>query len=310
MNIDLRAAAVEYLAARRARGYLSRDHAWLISSFLDGLAAPNATTITRANVLAFATAPIGTGRAWQAFRMSTIRGFAAYVHGLDPDIAEVIPDRLIPATYARRIPYLYSAAQISDLMTRSAALLPPLLGVTMAAFIGLIAATGMRGGEAIALDSEDFLPAQALLTVTGKYGRQRVLPLHPTTVAALITYRQVRATMTPTPVQGPFFVGATGKRLNHSSAQDAFRLIADACDLPTNPGTRPPRLHDLRHSFAVNSLIDAHRQGVDIDARIAVLATYLGHVNPLNTYWYLSASAELMTLVSDRITAYRQGRRP
>lgn len=244
MSIDLRAAAVEYLQARRARGYLSRDHAWLISSFLDGLAVQNATTITRANVLAFATAPIGTGRAWQAFRMLTIRGFAAYVHGLDPDVAEVIPEGLIPATYARRIPYLYSAAQISDLMTRSAALLPPLLGVTMAAFIGLIAATGMRGGEAIVLDSEDFLPAQALVTVTGKYGRQRVLPLHPTTVAALITYRQVRATMTPTPVQGPFFVGATGKRLNHSSAQNAFRLVADACDLPTNPGTRPPRLHD------------------------------------------------------------------
>ncbi|MGH3780223.1 MAG: tyrosine-type recombinase/integrase, partial [Pseudonocardiaceae bacterium] len=298
-----RAAAVEYLRARRARGYLSRDHAWLISSFLDGLAAQNATTITRATVLAFATAPIGTSRAWQAFRMSTIRGFAAHVHGLDPDAAEVIPDRLIPATYARRIPYLYSATQISDLMTRSAALLPPLLGVTMATFIGLIAATGMRSGEAIALDSEDFLPAQTLLTVTGKYGRQRLLPLHPTTVAALITYQQVRATMTPTPIPGPFFVGATGKRLNHNSAQNAFRLVADACDLPTNPGTRPPRLHDLRHSFAVNSLIDAHRHGVDIDARIAVHATYLGHVNPLNTDWYLSASAELRTLVSDRITA-------
>lgn len=178
MSIDLRAGAVEYLQARRARGYLSRDHAWLISSFLDGLVAQNLTTITRAGVLAFATAPIGTGRAWQAFRLSTIRGFAAYVHGLDPDVAEVIPEGLIPARYARRIPYLYSATQISDLMTRSAALLPPLLGVTMAAFIGLIAATGMRGGEAIALDSEDFLPAPALLTVTGKYGRQRLLPLH------------------------------------------------------------------------------------------------------------------------------------
>jgi integrase len=310
MSIDLRAAAVEYLRARRARGYLLTDHEWLISSFLDGLAAHKATTITRDNVVAFATAPTGTGRAWQAFRLSTIRGFATYVHGLDPDAAEVIPARLIPATYARRIPYLYSAAQIRDLMTRSTVLLPPPLNVTMTAFIGLIAATGMRRGEAIALNSDDFDADRGLLTVTGKYGRQRVLPLHPSTVTALTTYRQTRAEMTPTPVDGPFFVGSTGKRLRHTSADAAFRLVTDACDLPTTPGARPPRIHDLRHTFAVNSLIDAHRQGADVDARIALLATYLGHVNPLNTYWYLTISAELMALVSDRITAYRQGQRP
>jgi integrase/recombinase XerD len=247
VSIDLRAAAAEYLQARRARGYLSTDHVWLISSFLDGLAAQHAPAITRANVLAFATAPTGTGRAWQALRMSIIRRFAAYVHGLDPEAAQVIPDRLIPATYLRRVPYLYSAEQISTLMTRSTVLLAPLLGVTMTAFIGLIAATGMRGGEAIALNSEDFAPDQGLLTVTGKYGRQRVLPLHPSTVAAVTAYRQARAAMTPAPVAGPLFVGATGKRLNHTSAQKMFRSVANACDLPANPGTRPPRIHDLRH---------------------------------------------------------------
>lgn len=308
MSIDLRAAAVEYLQARRARGHRLARHEGLISSFLDGLAAQNATTITRDNAVAFATAPAGTGRAWQAFRLSTIRGFAAYVHGLDPDAAQLIPSRLLPASYARRIPYLYSPAQISDLMTRSTALLPPLMGVTMTAFIGLIAVTGLRGGEAIVLDVDDFDAGQGLLRVTGKYGRERVLPLHPSTVTALTTYRQARAGMTPTPVDGPFFVGATGRRLRHASAQKMFRLVVDACDLPTSPGARPPRIHDLRHTFAVNSLIDAHRDGVDVDARIAVLATYLGHVNPLNTYWYLTASAELMALVSDRITAHRQAR--
>ncbi len=168
----------------------------MISSFLDGL-AQNATTITRENVVAFATAPAGTGRAWQAFRLSTIRGFAAYVHGLDPEAAEVIPGRLLPAMYTRRIPYLYSAAQIRDLLTTSTVLLPLPLNLTMTAFLGLIAATGMRAGEAIALDSDDFDADQGLLTVTGKYGRQRVLPLHPSTVAALTAYRQARAAMTP-----------------------------------------------------------------------------------------------------------------
>jgi integrase len=247
MSIDLRAAADEYLQGRRARGHRLARHGRLISSFLDGLAAQDATTITRDNVLVFATAPAGTSRAWQAFRMSTIRGFAAYVHGLDPDAAELIPGRLIPATYVRRVPYLYSPALIRDLMTRSTMLLAPLLGVTMTALIGLIASTGIRSGEAIALNSEDLAPEQGLLTVTGKYGRQRILPLHPSTVTALTAYRQARAGMTPTPVDGPFFVGATGKRLNHTSVHAAFRRVADACDLPTSPGARPPRIHDLRH---------------------------------------------------------------
>lgn len=308
MSIDLRAAAGEYLQARRARGHALTAHGQLISSFLDGLAARRLTTITRVDVLAFAIAPAGATRIWHARRMAIIRGFAAYVHGRDPDAAEVIPDGLLPATYTRRVPYLYSPEQISDLMTTATVLLPPLMGVTMTAFIGLIAATGVRSGEAAAMDSDDLDPDQGLLTVTGKYRRQRVLPLHPTTVTALITYRQVRAAMTPAPVAGPFFVGATGRRLNHVKARAAFRRVADACDLPVVPRTGPPRLHDLRHTFAVNSLIDAHRQGVDIDARIAALATYLGHVNPLNTYWYLTASAALMALVSDRITAHRRQR--
>lgn len=157
----------------------------------------------------------------------------------------MIPDRLIPATYTRRIPYLYSAAQISDLMTRSAALLPPLLGVTMAAFIGLIAATGLRGGEAIALDSEDFLPAQALLTVTGKYGRQRVLPLHPTTVAALITYRQVRATMTP----HPYKARSSSAPPANGSTTAAPKTRSDWSPTPaTCPPTPGPGPHDYMTS--------------------------------------------------------------
>lgn len=310
MSIDLRAAAAAYLQARRARGYRLRGHDRLIRSFLDGLAAQNRVTITRADVLAFATAPHGVGRAWQALRMSTIRAFAAYVHDLDPQAAELIPGGLVTSRPTRRIPYLYSAEQISELMSRSAALLSPLLGVTLAAFVGLIAATGLRSGEAVALDGEDFLPDQGLLNVTGKYGRERVLPLHPSTVAALLSYLQVRATLSSAPATGPLFVGVTGKRLNQQSAEARFRMIAHTCDLTVSPGCRLPRLHDLRHTMAVNTLIDAHRQGADVDARIAALSTYLGHANPLDTYWYLSASSELMALVSDLTAAYRQGQRP
>jgi len=310
MSIDLRAAAAEHLRARRARGYRLADHDRLLASFLDGLAAHGTTTITVVDAVAFAVARTRAERSWQATRLSAIRAFAVHVHALDPAAAQLIPAGLITSTTARRIPYLYSTEQIDQLMSRASALTPSWLAAAMQALIGLIAATGIRSGEAVALNVEDLHHDQALLTVTGKYGRQRLVPIHQSTVQALLAYQQLRAALTPAASTGPLLVGCTGKRLNITSARAAFRRVADQCDLPTSPGRRPPRLHDLRHTFAVNTLIDAHRHGVDVDARIAVLATYLGHVNPLNTYWYLSASAELMTLVSDRMTTHRQGPRP
>lgn len=309
MSLDLRAAAVGYLQARRARGYRLADHDRLITVFLDQLAGHGATTIKITDALAFAVAPPGTTRRWHATRLETIRGFAAHVHALDPAAADLIPAGLITAKVTRRIPYLYSGDQVAELMARAATMLPLLLGATMRTFIGLIAATGLRSGEALGLDLDHLGVDPPVLTVTGKYGKQRLIPLHPSTLDALTGYQKDRATLTRTPPAGPLLVGARGARLNGNTARAAFRTVAGTCDLPARPGCPPPRLHDLRHTFAVNSLIDAHRQGVDVDARIAALATYLGHVGPANTYWYLSASPELMALVSDRMTAHHQGRR-
>lgn len=308
MSVDLRAAAADHLANRRARGYRLADHGRLLSSFLDGLDAHGHTTITVADAVAFAQAQPATGRLWQATRLRAVRGLAAHVHALDPAAAELIPAGLIPAKVARRVPYLYSDEQITTLMSGAAALSPALLAASMHTLIGLLAVTGLRSGEAVALNVEDLDADRRVLAVTGKYGKRRIIPLHHTTLEALADYRQARATAAaPT---GALLVGAKGGRLRADKARAAFRALADACDLPARPGCGPPRLHDLRHTFAVNSLIDAHRQGVDIDARIAALATYLGHLEPANTYWYLTASPELMTLVSDRVAAYQQGQRP
>ena len=268
-----------------------------------------ARTITVVDALAFAQARPHTQQHWHVARLGAIKGFACYVHALDPDAAEVIPARLIIAKATRRIPYLYSDGQIAMLMSRCTDLFPPLMAASMHALIGLMAATGVRSGEAVALDLDHFCPDPSVMRVTGKYARVRLIPLHESTVEALATYQRVRATLTAEAPVGPLLVGTRGRRLNVTTARAAFRAIADGCDLPTRPGCTPPRLHDLRHTFAVNTLIDAHRQGADVDARIAALATYLGHVDPANTYWYLSASPELMALVSDRMTAYKPGRR-
>ncbi len=307
MSVDLAGAAADYLADRRARGHRLADHDYLIRAFLDGLDARGVTTITVSDSVAFALQPNTTAR-WHAVRLQVVRGLAAYVHRLDGASAELIPPGLIAFKVTRRIPYLYSQAQIGQLMAGTATLGPPHLAATVRTLIGLLAATGLRGGEAAALNIEDVRADEAVMTVTGKNGRQRLVPLHPSTLAALDTYR--RSGPNPTATTGPLLVGGGGGRLNMNTARAAFRTVATACDLPTSPGCGPPRLHDLRHLFAVNSLIDAHRNGVDIDARIATLAVYLGHADPTNTYWYLTASAELMTIVAARVTAHHTWEQP
>ena len=309
MSVDLRVAAADYLAGRRARGYRLEDHDSLIAAFLDGLEARGVTVISVADAVLFAHATPSSRRRRHAERLHVIRGLAAYIHALDPTAAELIPDRLITGRVTRGIPYLYTPEQTMKLMGRAAELRPEPFGAAIHTLIGLVAATGLRSGEALGLDVEDLDRNGQLLRVLGKYAKQRLVPLHPTTIDAWDAYLPIRAT-TPAAPTGALFVGPRGGRLNSGTAHALFRSVVNDCGLETRPGCSPPRLHDFRHSFAVNSLIDAHRQGVDVDARIAVLATYLGHVDPANTYWYLTASPELMALVTERMTAHHHRSRP
>jgi integrase len=308
MSAGLRAAALDYLSERRARGYRLDDHEWLLGAFLDGLDARGVTRITVAGALAFATARPKTHRSWQAKRLAVVRQFAWYVHGIDPAAAEPIPAGLIDARTARRVPYLYSGEQIAQLMSAAAALPAEMLAASMQTLIGLLASTGLRSGEAGALDAGDLDAAARLLTVTGKYGRIRLVALHPTTVGALTGYLRIRASRAVP--AGPLLIGENGHRLNLTMARNIFRSLTRQCRLAPQPGCGAPRLHDFRHLFAVNTLIDAHRQGRDVDACIATLATHLGHVSPVHTYWYLTVTPELAGAVSERAALYyQQGRR-
>jgi len=309
MSADLRTAACDYLAERRARGYRLEDHDSLIAGFLDGLETRGVSIISVADAVAFAHAtPTGRHRR-HAVRLHVIRGLAAYVHALDPATAELIPDRLIVGPVTRGVPYLYTPEQTVQLMARAALLQPASMAAAVRTLIGLVAATGLRSGEALGLDIEDVDRHRQLLRVVGKYGKERLVPLHRSTIDALDAYLQVRAT-TPAAPSGPLLVGPRGGRLNSNTARALFRAVANDCRLDARPGCSPPRLHDFRHSFAVDTLIDAHGQGVDVDARIAALATYLGHVDPAGTYWYLTASPELMAIVTDRMTAHQHRSRP
>jgi integrase len=223
-----------------------------------------------------------------------VRGFAKYLVSHDPR-TELPPYEQLPViTTVRLRPYIYTEDEIGDLIA-AARRLPRLKGATYATLLGLLAATGMRVGEAIALDRNDIEWRRGSLVVRrDKRQRSRELVLHATTLAALRTYGCERDRTIPRADSASLFLSRTGTRLLYKNVHFAFlHLLRDAGLDQRQPR---PRLHDLRHTFVVATLERWYREDVDIDARLPALSTYLGHVAPASTYWYLTATPELMQL--------------
>ncbi len=246
MTTDLRAAIAAHLAARRARGYRLEGREQLLGSFLDSLEARGETRITVPAAIAFATAPAGTARAWHAQRLAAVRSFAGYVHALDPAAAGPIPGGLIPGRITRRVPYLYSGEETARLMAAAGALPSPVLAASMRTLIGLLASTGIRSGEALAIDLGDLDITGQVLAVTGKYGRKRLIALHPSAAAALSGYLRFREQHAAGGTAA-LLIGRAGRRLNGNTARRIFRSLAAGCGLEPRPGSGSPRLHDFRH---------------------------------------------------------------
>lgn len=303
MNRQLRINARDYLLLREMRGYQPGDIVWLLRDYLDFLTQEGFSRVTITNALAWACLPANISPRWRNQRLAVVRAFAAHLHAGDPGLAELIPAGLLPARAVRPAPYLYSPEQVATLIDRAQSLSPVLRGRTLGAIIGLMAATGIRTVEALALNTEHVDAGQATILVRGKGGKQRLLPVHPSTITALGQYRTAaaRAMMKHLASDGALFINQAGTRTVANTVQQTFREVVTACGIRSGPGSRNPRLYDLRHTFAVNTLIDAHRDGEGVDARIAALATYLGHGSPIHTYWYLTASPQLLHLVNDRI---------
>jgi integrase len=300
----LRRALADYLAVRRALGYKLAYAEKLLGQFVSYLENTGAATVTTADAVAWAVLP-GRSPYWHKQRLTVARGFAAHLHAADP-AAEIPPAGLIPARTPRATPYLYTAAEVSALMTATSSLSSPLRAATYRTLIGLLAATGMRVGEAIALDRPDFDPAGVLTVRDTKFGKSRLVPLHPTTTAALAGYLRLRDQLHPGPAGPAILISPAGTRLDYCNVHATWRLLVRRAGLaPRSPNCRP-RPHDLRHSFAVASLLDAYAAGQDGDARLALLATYLGHADPAATYWYLSAAPELLALAGQRLDDHRE----
>lgn len=304
----LREALVDYLALRRSLGYaLVRDEK-LLNQFIDWLDEQGHDRITVDAALGWVRSPQVASASWLRMRMRVVRGFAGWLHVIDP-VHEVPPPGLVPGRVARAVPYLYSESEIVALMAAAAHLQTPLRRATITTLIGLLVVTGMRLGEVIGLDDTDFDPAQALITVRkAKLGKHRLLPLHPSTVTAITAYRHLRDQTFPHPASAALLVSQAGTRLlNYNVGHTFARLARDAGLEPRSPRCRP-RPHDVRHTFAVNTLLDWYRDGGDVAARLPLLSTYLGHVAPANTYWYLEAAPELLGQAVDRLDHPHRGR--
>lgn len=300
--IALRPALKDYLAVRRALGYKLERTEKLLTQFIGFVEANAAEHITSDLALAWATRPRQCDVTWWSGRLTVVRGFATYLHSLDP-ATEVPPTNLLPTRSHRAVPYLYSDNDIAALMVAAASILSSSLRIlTYQTLISLLAVTGMRVGEAIRLDMSDLDFRAGILTVRlSKFRKSRELPLHATTIAALRAYTRRRQQLYPNPKAPSLFISTAGTRLLYCNVNWTFlRLIRRAGLEPRSKACRP-RLHDLRHSFAVRTLMDAYSADADAAVRLPLLSTYLGHVDPANTYWYLSAAPELLALAGRRL---------
>ena len=310
-NPTLQDMAEEYLAVRRFFGYRLGGHDGPLADFVAYLDRAGLDTVTVASALDWAVEAETTSLR-HAQRLSIVRGFATYLHALDPRSCEVPPRGLLPEGRRRVPPHIYTADQIAGLMHESRRLRPPLRAATVETVLGLLVVTGMRSGEAVRLDRDDVdLDAGRLRVIATKFDKSRELALHPTAVEALQGYARLRDRHWPRPAAVGFFVSGTGRRLSQDSLEHTFAELVRRVGLEPAAGSRArrPRLHDVRHSFAVATLIRWHRTGQDVQALLPALSAQLGHVDPASTYWYLTGVPELLALANTRVQATREGAR-
>lgn len=292
---------------RRALGFKLRREGQVLPQLVAYLDAVGAETLTAELAISWALQPQGVAPINWAHRLGAARGFATYLKTIDP-YTEVPARGVLPSNAARRTPHLWSLTEVCALLTAARQLRPPLRAATHEALFGLIAVSGLRIGEAIGLTRDDVDLTGGVLTIRdAKFGHSRLAPLHPSATDALGSYAARRDRLCPTPRSRTFFLSSVGTALLAGGVHRTFNQLT--IDTGMRTATAQPRVHDLRHSFAVATLIDWHRSGVDVAGHMAVLSGYLGHINPAGTYWYLSASPELMELAAARLDARYGARR-
>lgn len=298
---NLHSELKRYLSMRKGLGYKFQHQTRRLTDFASFMEKRKATTITTKLAMEWATIPPDRHASW-ALRLTDVRGFARHIANIDPK-TEVPPVGMLPGL-KRAKPYVYSDAEINALLA-AALSLPPADGLrrwTYHHLFGLIAVTGMRLSEAIGLQRDDVDLEAGVLTVRlTKFGKSRLLPLHPTTSAALRNYAQRRDAHCASPCAPHFFVAERGGPLLHQYVHRVFWRLSREIGLRRPGDHSGPRVHDFRHRFAIWTLLGWYREGTDVERMLPVLSTYLGHTCVRDTYWYLSACPELMQEAAQRL---------
>jgi integrase/recombinase XerD len=308
----LRTSLSEYLGVRRALGVKLREPGRMLQRFVDFSEHAGATYITTELALQWATQPESAQAAEWANRLGVVRRFAQYCSATDPRTVIPPPD-LLPYRRSRSSPYIYRDEEVTRLI-HAAQQLPSTIGLrplTYSTLFGLYAVTGMRTNEPLQLDRDAVDLASGVLTIHGaKFGKSRYVPVHPSTQRALQRYATRRDRLCPNPQSPSFFLSERGTRLTEWSVRYTFVNLSRQIGLRQPGDSRGPRLLDFRHRLAINTLIGWYRRGIDVEKHLPELSTYLGHTHISDTYWYLTATPQLLRQALRRVEGARGRQRP
>lgn len=295
-------SAEEYLTLRRGLGFQLKTEGKLVLQFAAFTDGEHSGSVTTQLALRWARLPEGASPLYCARRLETVRCFTRFLAIFDEG-TEIPPQGLLGRAHRRIAPHIYSDREISDLVA-TAGQLSSRCGLrprTFQALFGILASTGLRISEALALQTSSIDHDQQLFVVERtKFRKSRLVPLHPTVAAQVDSYTRFRDQQLPLAEPGPLLVSDQGSPLKYSTVRSTFRALCQQLDWKSNGGRQRPRLYDFRHTFACRRLLQWYRDGIEIDHAISALSTYMGHVRVTDTYWYLTGTPELLRAAAER----------
>ncbi len=288
---------------RRTLGFKLTSQGRLLMEFINYCEQHQLDQVSTDAAIDWATNPVkgGQDRIYHARRLMVVRIFARHLAAIDP-ATEIPPPDVLPHHSRRATPHVFTTDEIDALIIAAGGLQPAMRAATWRTLLGLLVVTGMRISEACNLNVDDIDEDSGVVRIiNSKFNKSRQVLLHPTTLDALTDYREQRRMLCPSATTPAVLINSCGRRLHSGNATRTFAELVDTAGIVARSGQRRPRLHDLRHSVAVWTLMDFYRDGGDVQARLPLLSTWLGHADPKSTYWYLQAVPELLGLAVGRL---------
>ena len=295
----------EYLSYRRKLGFQLKTEGPQLLAFAK-YADKEDAHLTTELALRWARLPVNASPLYWARRLEVVRCFARYLAVFDP-LTEIPLKGILGPAHIRTAPHIYSSSEI-EMLLKGCIELKSARGLrchTYATLFGLLACTGLRISEALSLtDSDVDLEFGVLTILQTKFHKSRLVPLHPSTIKALVEYAQLRGCLCPARLSDAFFISEKGNYLPYSSVNYSFRILIQNIGLNSGCVKSRWRIYDLRHTFATRRLAVWQEQQKDVSALLPTLSTYMGHVKVADTYWYLSAIPELFSVTAEAFERY------